>query len=308
MAYSRFRRSGNYRRRVRRGVRRYRRRFRRGARRYMRRSMSRRKVADISSSKMRDNMAATPIADGGAEGEIGDPAIITSEASAAILFCPSARGAQWSEGESEYSRQKTEVYAKGYLENVTIETIGPGNWRWRRIVFQCHSQDIISTYPQNTMANYDNANGYKRAMLPITSGSSNIAGYQAVLRQLFQGTLGYDYGDVYVAPVDRNRNRVLMDRSMPVRSGNSKGIWKNQRDYVAINKKLRYDEKEQGQGKEPLSDVIAGRQNYTWFTTPTRYTGGDVYVFDLFSCADTSDGGVNQLHFRAHGTWYWHER
>jgi hypothetical protein len=163
MAYSRFRRSGNYRRRVRRGVRRYRRRFRRGARRYMRRSMSRRKVADISSSKMRDNMAATPIADGGAEGEIGDPAIITSEASAAILFCPSARGAQWSEGESEYSRQKTEVYAKGYLENVTIETIGPGNWRWRRIVFQCHSQDIISTYPQNTMANYDNANGYKRA-------------------------------------------------------------------------------------------------------------------------------------------------
>ena len=65
MAYSRFRRSGNYRRRVRRGVRRYRRRFRRGARRYMRRSMTRRKVADISSSKMRDNMAATPIADGG---------------------------------------------------------------------------------------------------------------------------------------------------------------------------------------------------------------------------------------------------
>jgi len=270
--------------------------------------MTRRKVADIASSKLRDNMGCVPIADGGAEGEIGDPAIITSAASAGILFCPSARGSVWSEAESEYARQKTEVYAKGYLDNVTIETIGPGNWRWRRIIFQCHSHDIIATYPQNAMANYDNANGYKRAMLPITTGSANIAGYQAVLRQLFQGNQGTDYGDVFIATPDRNRNRILMDRNMPVRSGNAKGIWKHQRDYVSINKKLRYGEKEEGGGKEPASDIIAGRQNYTWFTVPTRYTGGDVFVLDLFSCADTTDGGTNQLHFRSHGTWYWHER
>lgn len=254
-------------------------------------------------------MACVPIAEDGAEGGIGDPAIITSEASAAILFCPSARGSVWSEAESEYSRQKTEVYAKGYLDNVTIETIGPGNWRWRRIVFQCHSDDIIDSMPTDVMANYDNANGYKRAMYPITStNTTGLAGYSATLRQLFQGTIGRDYGDVYLASVDRNRNKVFMDRSMPIRSGNSKGIWKNQRDYITLNKKLRYNEKEEGEAKEPESDVIAGRQNYTWFTTPTRYTGGDVYVFDMFSCADTTDGGVNQLHFRSHGTFYWHER
>lgn len=250
-------------------------------------------------------MPGVAIGSDGTAAPISVPATILSSGFGAFLFCASARGSQWTEAESEYARQKTEVYAKGYLERSTIETVDGGNWRWRRIAFQCHSDDIIDSTPPNRLAYKDPTSGYARAMYTFTSAGDT--GYQAMCRQLFQGTFGTDYGDLFNAVCDRNRNRILMDRTVPIRSGNSFGVFKNTRDYIPINKKIRYDEKEEGDDKEPASDVIANQQNYTWFATPTRYSGGDVYICDLFSCAD---GGnvASSLRFLAHGTYYWHEK
>lgn len=301
MAYSRFRRS---RRPVRR-ARRSRRKFGRRRRRFVRRGMTRRKVADIASRKCRDNMPGVAIGSDGAVAPIGVPATVPSAGFGAFLHCSTARGSQWTEAESEYSRQKTEVYAKGVLERLTIETVGGGNWRWRRIAFQCHSHDIFHSVPPDRMAYLDPAVGYTRTMYNFPS--SDDPGYRAMCRQLFQGSFNIDYADLFNAVCDRNRNRIIMDRTVPVRTGNGFGVFKNVRDYIPINKKLRYDEKEEGDDKEPASDVIALRQNYSWFTVPTRYSGGEVYIVDLFSCAD--GGNVNaSLRFLAHGTYYWHEK
>lgn len=280
--------------------RRLKRRVRRG-----RRGATRRRIVDVASTKCHDNMPGANISSDGASTVVGIPAVMASANLSAVIFCASARGSQWTEAESEYARQQTEVYAKGYLDKVTVETVDGGNWRWRRIAFQCHSDDIIDSVTPNTMAQYDSTHGYVRTMRPITSLGD--AGLQAVYRQLFQGTVGRDYYDVFVAVCDRNRNRILMDRTVPIQSGNGFGVFKNFRDYFGINKKIRYNEKELGYEKEPESDVIAQQQNYTWFATPTRYSGGDVYVVDLFSCAD--GGNVqSQLNFLSHGTYYWHEK
>lgn len=305
MAYSRYRRRANFRRRVRRGVRRYRRKFRRGARRYVRRSMTRRQVVNTAANKCHDNMPSANISSDGASTVVGIPTVMASANLSAVIFCASARGSQWTEAESEYARKKTEVYAKGYLDKVTIETVDGGNWRWRRIAFQCYSDDMIASVLPNTMAQYDSQHGYVRTVRPITT--TGDSGLGATLRQLFQGTLGTDYYDLFVAVCDRNRNRILMDRTLPIQSPNGNGVFRNYRDYIGVNKKIRYNEKEIGYEKDPESDVIAQMQNYTWFATPTRYSGGDVYVVDLFSCAD--GGNVNsQLNFLSHGTYYWHEK
>ncbi|QOW02497.1 capsid [Tadarida associated gemykibivirus 1] len=301
MAYARARRSRRFTRRPRRG----RKKFRRSRRRYARRGMTRRKVVDIASTKCHDNMPGVSVGSDGSKAPIGVPSTILSSGFGAFLFCASARGSQWTEAESEYARQKTEVYAKGYLERTTVETVGGGNWRWRRIAFQCHSDDIIDTVEPNRMAYHDGVAGYTRTMYSFRDAGN--AGYQAMCRQLFEGTFGTDYADLFNAVTDKRRNRVIMDRTMPVRSGNGFGVFKNTRDYIPINKKIRYNEKEEGDDKEPMSDVIAGEQNYTWFATPTRYSGGDVYVVDLFSCADGGNA-TSSLRFLAHGTYYWHER
>lgn len=250
-------------------------------------------------------MAGISIGSDGTAGPVSTPAVVTGNVLGAFLFCASARGSVWGEAEAEYSRKMTEVYYKGYLDKATVETLSGGNWRWRRVMFQCHSDDIIDTVLPNRMARTDSIMGHQRTMFNMNT-PGNLDGYNALVRQLFQGTSGKDWGDVFLAVPDRKRNRVLMDKYRRIDSGNGFGVVRTTRDYVAVNKKIRYNEKEEGDEKEPESGVVAAQQNYSWFATPTRYSGGDVYCLDLFGCANGST--EHSLNFLAHGTSYWHER
>ncbi|QCW23622.1 MAG: capsid protein [Genomoviridae sp.] len=299
MAYSRSRRSGSFRRRVRRGARRFRRKFRRGGRRYMRRSMTRRRVVDISSRKCHDNMISLGVdAAGNPLTEPGAPYNMTGEKLWAFCFAPSARSSEWTEASGEYQRHMTRTWSRGYKEFSTFETGGAANWQWRRIVFTTKFK-LYQAFPLGTVEKYYDGsvpiNGQTRAIFDFTqSSAANIQTFYI----LFEGSRGVDYSDVFSAKTNKKFVRVISDKVRQLKGGNDAAHFHNYRDWFSNNSTLVYNEKESGDRKPD--------SNAAKFSTGGREGEGDMYVVDLFACAN--GGTANQARWVPSGKYYWHER
>lgn len=239
-------------------------------------------------------------------GAPGVPTTLLGGALSAFAFCPSARSSKWTEAESEYARQKTNTFAKGYLDKVTLQTNSGGNWRWRRIVFQCHAPDIRQSFGDTSggvdgrLARALGTEGYTRAAYDF---SANTTAYDALFRQLFQGQQGVDWSDIFNAAINRRRVRLIADKIRNIQSGNGGPHWGGARDYFPINRRIVYNQKENGNEKEGNS-LGEFNSNFSWFSAP-HAGGGDVYVVDLFACASGVDSDT--MEFLSHGTYYWHE-
>lgn len=234
----------------------------------------------------------------------GNPIQLFGNVLSAFAFCPSARGSHWTEGNQEYSRKLTSTFAKGYAERVTLETGTAANWRWRRIVFASKSDDIRENFTfvggDSGLTYSDSTNGHVRACWNF-SGSPNAE--NAIFRQMFQGDRGVDWSDIYNAKLNPRRIRIISDRIRNVNGGNGAAHWNGGRFYDNISKTLIYDQNESGNAKEGLS-VLEHDPNFSWFSREDS-PSGDIYVVDLFSCANGASSDT--MLFVPHGTYYWHE-
>jgi len=237
-------------------------------------------------------------------GTAGAPILMQGDVLSAFAFCPTARGSR-KQDDSAYNRQKTACFAKGYLDRVTLESINAKNWRWRRMVVQFASDDVRVSFGDSEggvtdgrLARNDSSNGYVRTMYNF---SGNATATDALFREIFQGTRGVDWSDIFNAPLNRRRVRILMDRIKNIQGGNGQPFWNGSRDYIPVNKTIIYNEKEEGNSKDHQSEFDS---NYTWFSQP-QGGGGDVYVIDLFACAGGES--TDAMNFLSHGTYYWHE-
>ena len=237
-------------------------------------------------------------------GTPGAPIVLQGDVLSAFAFCVNGRGSV-KQDDSIYNRQKTITWARGYLERVTLESVNAKNWRWRRIAFQTHSDDIRIAFGDSQggvttgrLARNESGYGYVR---PMYNFSGNAAAYNALFRQLFQGTQGVDWTDIFNAPCNPRRVRVIMDKMRHITGGNDFGHWKGVRDWIPINNSIVYNEKEEGNSKDHGPEFDS---NYSWFTAP--HAGkGDVFVVDLFACAGGEE--TDAMNFLPHGTYYWHE-
>lgn len=252
-------------------------------------------------------MLCTATAADGTHGTPGAPVELTGEKVWMFAFCPSARavipqsnppineGVRW----GDHSRKLQNTYSVGYSERVTFETGGAANWVWRRIVFTT-KQDLQFYAPNSaTDAYLEDETPFKGQVRAV----QDIAGGGGLFRQLlqqamFQGTANTDYSDVYGAKLNRQRVRVLFDKTRHIKGDNDAAHWKMYRDYYKNGKTLYYNHLESGDTK-----TGGDSSKYSVLNGPGE---GNMWVVDYISCANGAVG--NQCRFLPTGTYYWHER
>lgn len=266
--------------------------------------LTRRRILNITSRKLRDNVISLPIADDPTmPGAVGDPKVLTGDNVYGMLFCPSARSSEWKEGTGQYARDMTDIFVRGYGERLTFETAGLGNWLWRRIVFLNRSSDLVDAFPAGTLEFESTtgapAVGQTRPLWNILSGhSSATTAFQTLEFYLYQGESGLDWSDRFSAKIDSRQITLLSDVTRPLEGRNGAARFHHFQDWFPVNKTLVYDEDEAGQEKS--SGVT------TKFSTQAKPGCGNLYVYDILACAN---GGIsNELRMLPSGTFYWHER
>lgn len=176
-------------------------------------------------------------------------------------------------------RNSSTPFYRGYSETITFTTNTEAPWRWRRIVFAAKGLQPEDSFSLTSR-------GYTRVMLPWADA--------ATLSQLFKGRSGSDFNDLMDASTDRNRIRVLYDKTRTLRSGSGPHHHRFKM-WHPINKTIHYDE-----------DEFANTEDTSpWSTTGSRGLG-DVFILDLFNSPISST--ENTLVIKPQGTLYWHEK
>lgn len=251
-------------------------------------------------------MIGAAIANDGTPINPGAPIVLTGDRSWEFAFVPSARAmqidipAQNVIHGGDNSRRHTETFCVGYKERVTLETGTAANWLWRRIVVNIKSLECAQSFPQGALYNNFDTTvpnpGYLRTLFDY---STNDLARQTLYRELFQGTLGIDYQDIFNAPIDTRRVDKVYDRVISVGSGNNAAHWKRSRFWHPVRKRLVYNEKESGDHKDTQSEA-------SHYNNGAKFGCGDLWVIDMFACANGAASDV--MNFLPQGTYYWHER
>lgn len=260
----------------------------------------RKRSLQVNSIKKRDNMLTTVITsdDGTTLQEPGDPLTMNGNEIYGFLFACSAR--DWGDYNSVYERNRSTVFARGYREKGIMEVNNGTGWLWRRIVFAAKSQQLHDAFPDGTISLNVAQHGWVRPLYNFLGGGANANAAKDMLENtLFKGQAGADWVDRFTASIDRNRVQVLSDKVRQLTSGTISGRFFNHKNWYPINRTIRYDEDENG--------LVSGgnKTNNRWSATGSVGIG-DIYVYDIFSCAGSDD--TSTLTWEPQGGWFWHER
>lgn len=267
-----------------------------------RRPMTRRRVNDIASRKMRDTMTSwSDIVD-------SVPTDIFANSGATIsggttdnsffVFQPTARSGINKEGDESkqfpinVGRHRTTVYMKGFKEHVAIATNTAASWSWRRIVVEVVGNPWLVPDSSTTSPTFraNAAEGYKR--LVTQNGAFNNQLYGTI----FRGTNQADWVDAQIANLDRKRVRVHSDRKININAGSVGGVTRRYNFWTGINRNFTYDDEEDGEDTNTSS-----------FAANIPRNPGNFYILDLIvpGFGATSE---DTLQFTPNCTLYWHEK
>lgn len=235
--------------------------------------------------------------DGATIGEPGDPIAMTGDDIYGYVFACSAR--EWQDYDTIYGRRRSLVFARGYTERSIFEVTNGTGWLWRRIVFAT-KHGFRREFPAGTLQLDISQHGYTRTAWNFLGGGTNANAAKDELEgMLFKGAAGADWVDRFSASVDSSRVQVIYDKVRQLRSGNSAGSFHNYKHWFPVNKNLRYDEDEN-------SLLAGGQKDKSPWSTEGNIGVGNVYVYDIFSCAGAD--ATSTLNWEPQGTWFWHER
>lgn len=199
------------------------------------------------------------------------------------VFCPTARARQQENNSS--TRESDQVYWKGYKERLSFYCNSAVTTKWRRFAIDVKSIRIAGSYSETTNGDMN------RIFRGITDA--------ALWGILFKGLQGVDWNNFMTAKLDNQRVRVLYDRTRTLRSGNDSAHGHDFSWYLPLEKNFRYDDDESG--------GLPSVGNY--FSAPSRYGLGDVYIFDIFETqTGTAASTTDALQIRCSATAYWHEK
>lgn len=192
------------------------------------------------------------------------------------------------------ARTATEIYARGVLEKIQLQTLTSQPWQWRRVCFQYRLRDILNTQNTDTpLVTQTAAAGITRTLFDALQNGTMA---QTLLRVLFQGQQSIDWASFFTAKVDTRNVTLLYDKTRVLNSGNSNGMIRNVKMWHPMNKTLRYGDDETGND-----------ETSSFFCTPANYGMGDYYIVDFFSAGPNAASG-DILKFEPEATLYWHER
>lgn len=185
-------------------------------------------------------------------------------------------------------------YIRGFRENVRFSGAGSAPWQWRRIVFSC--KGLIATLQAGTGSTFQaytelNTAGVVRLWQNLR-GAATDAFIQGVL---FKGQQNVDYLSVLTAKVDTNQVKLHSDVTRTLKSGNAGGMLFSYTNWYPVNANVTYGNDESGDQET----------NVQSFSSLGRGGLGDVYVYDILDCVNTSDSNAFIV---SATTLYWHEK
>lgn len=267
--------------------------------------MSRKKIVDITLKKKKDTMVPTrgPISKD-TPPTVGQTVITADPLRQIFPFLWMASGrlplqAPTSPGfpADRATRSATDVFFKLISEKVEIQTDSAIPWLWRRIVFAYQgSEDFLDIGDDNLLTpTLLDTNGYSRFTADLYSDSDSAAVWNILQNVLFAGKPLVDWSSPMNAPINKDRLKLLYDRTTPIRSGNQEGVMKMFKRNHWVKRKIRYADQEDGGG-------LDGSEH----SAPSRGSLGDVFILDVFEAPQLAEG--DKLFFSPQATVYWHER
>lgn len=231
-----------------------------------------------------------------------------------LLWSPTIR-ARGGQGNSTSSvRSQDDVYWKGISDQFHLETSTSDPWIWRRIVFTKKSayspaEVAPANYITEQVQFVDTAapsglippsagvipgvKMYSRTLEVLPAPSADI-----VADRLFQGSRFVDWADYSTAPIDKTQCHVLSDRLRSITSGNDSPVLRRYKQYIPLNKRMRYANLEDGSGE------TAGGASFASDATTGDWLQ-DVYILDYFQQPSAAPA---QMQVTGSATVYWHER
>lgn len=269
------------------------------------RKLTNAKIKDITSRKKRDTMisyAPTTATVLPVRGQSYNQRPGFTDSPHFNLWCASYRGLK--EADFDSTRTAQRVFLKGLSETYRVE-IQNGPWQFRRIVFATKDRYVGGDTFSATF-NTDNISGLNTANNRIigqgaAAGQPKIALLAAPTTQIdiqdivFKGLRGVDWTNVFLAPVDRTRVKLISDQKFRISSGNDSGAAKVKKFYTPINKMMTYDDEEVG-----LGQVGSG-----WSSDSQGI--GNIYVMDVFWNEVGGDQTDDTMTWNTNATLFWHE-
>lgn len=243
---------------------------------------------------------------GGVPGYTQGPTIVpATNGGEAYLWVATARtietdtGAGQANVNDDATRTATNCFMRGLKERIEISTSNDDSWRWRRILFAYKGIDILQNLSTPTFVYepyLETSAGYARVVPRITNtGIPDVEVLKVrVHEHLFKGVFNKDWDNVMNAKLTSDHVNVLYDKTITIKSGNAKGVFRTTKRWHPFNKTLIYNDFEEGgsKGASALSSNANGSM-------------GDVYVLDLF---EPLNSGAQSLRFWPQASLYWHER
>lgn len=287
--------------------------------RYRRRAgVSRKRILNVSTRKLKDTMPCVAINSSGGAQLPGVPYSLTGDQDWAFAFCPNARDSHLNSTTAfpigqrgMYQRTLSDVFIRGYKEMVTLATNSGAPWLWRRLVVTM-KVPLWSQFPSLTVQRQvpldgGRSSGQTRTLYnfgSVNGTETDLA--KKVYAILFEGTLDVDWHNVFNAKPDKRFVRVISDRQTNIQNTNDYGMLRNYKRWYPLNGTMHYAEKEEGDKIKDDMDVAVNENAESKFSADGIKGVGDMWVFDFFSCPSRDPTDVMKL--QPNGTAYWHER
>jgi len=213
---------------------------------------------------------------------------------------------------SENTRSKRDVYHKGFLERMRVESSSATPWIWRRIVvetkeddfrYDAADEDFPSRPPRGYLPWYQGPGGISRLWYnqygnrELPSDTRIDQTLNTFVDQLFEGQQGLDWSDTLDAKLDRDRYKVRYDRKFTLSSRNDEGFVRKLKFYHPMESTMYYDHDEAGGGTGNQSTVC----------TQAKKGMGNIYIIDIIEGGFSSDD-TDILRISTESVAYWHER
>lgn len=242
---------------------------------YRRKTIFNRRILNVASIKKRDAIICAGTGDGGVT---WNPSVASVPSDATVhtfLWAPTCMDLSTDENH----RNRRSVYWKGVNDVMNFTMTGTTVWQWRRVI-------VANAF------RYPSAKSTKDPQTKYRALQVDPPDATAFFDDVFVGTINQDWVEPFSATTDKERFRVLFDKTRYFRPKTDGGDMATVRQYISLNMNMSYDDEEVG----------GTRQSSPWCTESSK---NNVYVFDMFQ----SNGKTNTpLSVNANATLYWHER
>lgn len=252
--------------------------------------MTAKAILNLTSVKKRDTMI---------QGQVAGNGDVTTQpyfridmgANGYVAWCQNASYRERGNSLAAPVRNLRDIFLKGFSETVRFDTNSGNPVIVRRLVVSMPTR--IDLTGGVSMPNNQPTRVVKDGVhyIGIGNGPLNINLYET----LFAGKQNTDWSDVITAKPDNRRMKVHQDKTLFIKSGNAAEAVRQYKFWDRINKKVQYDDEEQG------NDV------YTSGFTTTSTQGHQQNVYVVYIFFNPSNVALSADIYQQR-TMYWHER